>query len=212
MKSYSNRGISNKGAPFTAGIPCPSACLEDVKTDTRYNRQPDFSESSNSARSCRTSRTSSSRSTPATRVTALLMNETSYSDEGEVMDIIEDNEATNVENDTDAHQQKKSRGRPFVPKNDSFMCDPTNIVEVVMEVHKHARQCGGNLKHCSRSDTHYHGLCIEMKFQCTNGNRCSYWKEGIYAYHSQTPILASSFLASHDIEIPVNKKYPLNSE
>jgi hypothetical protein len=31
MKSNGKGGISNKGAPFTVGIPFPSACLEDVK-------------------------------------------------------------------------------------------------------------------------------------------------------------------------------------
>jgi hypothetical protein len=31
MKSNGKGGISNEGAPFTVGIPFPSACLEDVK-------------------------------------------------------------------------------------------------------------------------------------------------------------------------------------
>jgi hypothetical protein len=100
-KNKSNRGLSNIGTPFTTGIPCPSASLEDVKNDIRYNRQPGFNSTSRG-------RLSGRSSSVAKRV--LMSNETSTLDDGEVIDIAENNEENEVEKDTDSHQPKKSRG------------------------------------------------------------------------------------------------------
>lgn len=203
-----NRGISNKGVPFTAGIPCPSASLDDVRSDIRYNRQPDFSSSLKSTASKR----SSSRSMSVDK-SVLISNETPPPDNRDLINVGEDEDEIEVEKDPDDHQQKKQRGgykenagRPFVHKINSFIGDPCNVIETIMEVDKHAKQCGGTLKHNSRDNTHYHGLCIQISVSCEKGSRCQYWNHGKFNYHSQNPILSSKFLASHNVEIAVNNK------
>jgi hypothetical protein len=100
-KSNSSSGLSNIGTPLTAGIPCPSASLEDVKNDIRYNRQPSFNSTSRG-------RLSSRSSSVAKRV--LMSKEASTLDDGEVINVAENNEENEVEKDTDTHQPKKSRG------------------------------------------------------------------------------------------------------
>jgi hypothetical protein len=200
------RGQSNIGRPSTLGLPCPSASTQDVINDSRYcfMDQPNFGPKSGGR--------SSSRSSQSVK-RALIREDSPNVDESKDTSI--DESVVSQEGQvTDIPALKKNRGGPregagrrYIPAAYSFVGNPSNVITAMMEGNKHGKLCGGCLKHHSRDDTSYRGLAIMMRVTCEKGERCQYWTNGIYEYHSQNPILMSNFLDSHNIkEISTNNK------
>lgn len=201
------RNVTNKemgkhtsiiGKSLTKGLPCPAATLKDVQNDFRIiatkisiNSEVLSSTNDNISRIKRHLDRNTDR-----------QQTTSDNKENEVEGNINLNNSNNFDGNInlDSNKKKFKRNNRFNSKPYSFIGNVSNTINAFSTIDEHARNCNGHFIHRSRDNTHYHGLCVEMQFNCSLGQNCNHWKDGIFIYHSQTPVRTVDFLKSHGIK------------